>query len=158
MYFGPTSTQILNFMAINLGAVLSSLLMPLLIRKIGEGTTVNFVGMSASLLFILFLLIYHLEELFGPNRLQQWQIVVAITFMFMRGISVCDLGIWKTITMDHTPTYHRGKWNGIDTVISGLTNVFVMCCGVLSEWTGIMMLFYIAGVIKLLLALNNIPL
>lgn len=78
--------------------------------------------------------------------------------MVMRGISVCDLGIWKTITMDHTAVNHRGKWNGIDTVISGITNVFVMCCGVLSEYTGVMMLFYIAAVIKVLLAINNWPL
>lgn len=76
----------------------------------------------------------------------------------MRGISVSDLGIWKTITMDHTATKHRGKWNGIDTVISGVTNVFVMVCGVLSEYTGVMMLFYIAAVIKILLAINNFPL
>lgn len=56
MNLGPTSTQIINFMAINLGAILSSLMMPLLIKRIGEGTTVSVVGCIAMFLFLLFLL------------------------------------------------------------------------------------------------------
>lgn len=62
-----------------------------------------------------------------------WQLSVCILFMLSRGFTVCDLGLWKTITMDHTPRHHRGKWNIIDTVISGITNLFIIACGVLSE-------------------------
>jgi len=61
--------------------------------------------------------------------------------MISRGFTVCDLGVWKTITMDYTPKHHRGKWNIIDTFISGITNLFIMACGVLSEYTGILSLF-----------------
>jgi len=51
------------------------------------------------------------------------------------------MGIYKTIKMDHTPSVHRGKWNVVDSVISGLANFVVMFGGLLVEHTGIIGLF-----------------
>jgi len=100
--------------------------------RIGEAKVVSVIGFVALLLFMLFLLLYHCECLLG-GMLSLWQCSVCLMFMLARGFTVCDLGVWKTITMDHTPYIHRGKWNIIDTIISGITNIFIMACGVLSE-------------------------
>lgn len=122
----------MNFIAINIGALLSSLLMPYLCSRIGEAKAVTCVGFVALILFILFLVTYHCEFLL-IDMMTVWQCMVCCTFMAARGFTVCDLGVWKTITMDHTPMHHRGKWNIIDTIISGITNLFIMACGILSE-------------------------
>lgn len=58
-----------------------------------------------------------------------------------KAIGFSDMGIYKTIKMDHTPSVHRGKWNVVDSVISGLANFVVMFGGLLVEHTGIIGLF-----------------
>lgn len=58
---GPFATQMVNFVAINIGALLSSLLMPKLTGVLGESNSVTITGFVALVLFLFFLITYHLE-------------------------------------------------------------------------------------------------
>jgi len=51
------------------------------------------------------------------------------------------MGIYKTIKMDYTASSHRGKWNMIDSIVSGSANFLVMLGGFLVEYTGIVGIF-----------------
>lgn len=53
---GPFYTTMVNFIAVNLGAMLSSLIMPKLCQSIGEIKTVSLNGCLACILFLVFIL------------------------------------------------------------------------------------------------------
>lgn len=56
MYMGPFYTTMVNFIAVNFGAMLSSLIMPKLCQSIGEIKTVSINGCLACILFLSFIL------------------------------------------------------------------------------------------------------
>lgn len=65
------------------------------------------------------------------------------------------MGVYKTIMMDYTRSCHRGKWNLIDSIIGGSSNLFIMLGGYLADQYGVVGLFFIVSICNLV---NLIPL
>jgi len=75
-------------------------------------------------------------------------------YTLSKALGICDLGIYKTITMDFTQSSNRGKWNMVDAIINGGTNFVIMLGGIICEQTGIVGMLWIIAIVK---SINLIP-
>eukprot|EP00801_Mesodinium_rubrum_P003354 Mrub_03354.p1 GENE.Mrub_03354~~Mrub_03354.p1 ORF type:complete len:470 (-),score=37.79 Mrub_03354:62-1372(-) len=145
----PFWSQIVSFVKTILGAVLSSLVAPILCHQWGESATVGIIDTFHVAFYYMFLVLYSLSEISGGLTMGAI-LVITLAHTIGTALGICDMGIYKTIKMDYTPSIHRGKWNMVDSIVSGSANFLVMLGGILCEYTGIIGLFYIVAFIKLI--------
>lgn len=75
-------------------------------------------------------------------------VAIAALFLMYKSCNLSDTGVYKSITMDFTPSHHRGKWNIIHSIIQGFQNLFTMLGGFLADELGVMGLFWVVAVLN----------
>lgn len=60
-------------------------------------------------------------------------VLIVMLYTLSKAFGICDMGVYKTITMDFTQSNNRGKLNMLDAIINGCSNFVIMLGGILCE-------------------------